>query len=75
MGGRLLITRQGISVDLHPTGALLGIGRPDLVQAQYLARRIVELVMVDLVMGQGRVEGDLNIRRKRDVLHCFGGVE
>ena len=59
--GYVLIIGRSISVDLHPTRALLGVRGANLVQAENLPRRVVKLVMVDLVRSKGGIEGDFYV--------------
>lgn len=57
----ILIRRQCIWVYLDAHGARGVLARADLVQAEHLAGRVVELVMVDLDVGQGGVELDVDV--------------
>lgn len=60
-GGYVLITRQSIPVNLHPTRIFLRIRGAYLIQAEYLPRRVVKFVMINLVGSKGGVEWNLYI--------------
>lgn len=59
--GCLLVCRQRVAVNLHACRPCFVIFGVDLVEAEHLAGRGVELVVVDLDRGQGRVEGQLDV--------------
>jgi len=59
----LLVRGQGGAVYLHSTRSLRLVRRAHFVQPKHLARRVIQLVMVDLERRKRGVEGQLNIRR------------
>jgi len=67
-------------VDLHAAGGIAGVGGADLVEAQEGVWGVVELAVVDFVVGKGSVEGDFDVGDEGDVLHfgwlglCGGGA-
>lgn len=64
----LLVAGESSAMYLHACRSFWNIFVTDLVQAEHLSRRGIELVMVDLERGEGRVEGQLNVRDKGRVL-------
>lgn len=59
--GCILVRCEGVWMYLAADGSGLVIACPHLIQAQHLARRVVQLVMVDLDMRERSIELHINI--------------
>lgn len=57
----ILVRGEGIAVNLHARGSLGDVAMLDFVQTEDSPGRRVELVMVDLEVGEGRVESKLGV--------------
>lgn len=57
----LLVRRERVRVDLNAHGARRMVAGAHLVQAEYLAGRVVESVMVDFDVSKGCVELDVDV--------------
>lgn len=64
----ILVRCESSSMNLHAARAFWSVGRANFVEAQDLARRVVQTIMVDLERCQSSIEGELDVRCPRSVL-------
>lgn len=67
--GDSLVFRQRAAMNLHAARGFRGIGWLDLVVTNEAPGGIIKLVVVDFPRGKVGVEGELDIRDKRCVVH------
>ena len=68
-----LVASQGVAQDLHPTTGFGYIARSNLVETNDAAGRIIQLIVVDLMGGEGGVKGEFDIRDERRKLQRHRG--
>ena len=56
-------------MDLDSTARIVSVGGADLIEPQHGSGGIIQLIMVDLMGGERRIERQLDIGRIRRVLH------